>query len=412
VIAPVSLSNLVLRGQPMLISWNGGINLYVGNHPAFDQYSGNRTNAWARILQTPIDAGIEPENERDRFYYGLALKQAQRTPLDTVLTLLRKSVLLISPVEYASNIRLYELRAHSPVLAATLGRWGPLWLPFGIWGPTAILGLVLWLRERRPLPAVLTAWSLGLATTIVLSFNTARYRAPLIFFGCIWVACALGAGRRAWRARRWRALAVGATAWLALVALLAGSAVAQRGFPLPLEWSEPLALRHEGTLDDAVHWAERALARAPRDPELRLAAADLFRRIDRGRREREQLRRLLAMPDLEPDVITVAHHRLAESHARDGRIEDARREMQAALSVGVDATDWRGRPYYRLGLGSLTDCWLRLELAGMELAAGDQASGRALIERVRSECPAEGRLKDRLLELDVRSILVDEARVP
>jgi hypothetical protein len=31
---------------------------------------------------------------------------------------------------------------------------------------------------------------------------------------------------------------------------------------------------------------------------------------------------------------------------------------------------------------------------------------------VRSECPAEGRLKDRLLELDVRSILVDEARVP
>jgi hypothetical protein len=227
----------------------------------------------------------------------------------------------------------------------------------------------------------------------------------LVFFGCIWVAGALGAGWRAWRARRWGALAAGAAAWLALATILAGSAVAQRGFPLPLEWSESVARSSERRPDEAARWAERALARAPRDPELHLAAADLFRRNGRDDRERELLRRLLAMPDLEPDVISVAHHHLAKSHARDGRIDDARHEMLAALSVNVDATDWRGQPYYRLGLGALNACWLRLELAEMELAYGEKASGQALIEAVRSECPAAGRLKERLVELKVRSIL-------
>ena len=71
-VAPLTLSNVLVGGQNVLISWNGGINLYVGNQPAFDQYSGNRTNAWVRILESPIDAGITSESERDRQYASRA----------------------------------------------------------------------------------------------------------------------------------------------------------------------------------------------------------------------------------------------------------------------------------------------------------------------------------------------------
>jgi hypothetical protein len=411
-IAPVTVSNVFVRGQPVVISWNGGINLYAGNHPCFDQYSGNRTNAWARILQTPIDAGVEREYERDRLYYALAFRQALRAPLRTVSILLQKAVVLFSPVEYASNIRLYELREYSPVLAGTLGRWGPLWLPFGLWGPLAIIGLTLMLRGRSPLAGALGMWSLGLAVAIVLSFNTARYRAVLVFLGSIWVAHALAVAWHCWSEGRRRQLAAAVGMGLALVAVLAATAVPQRGFPLPLEWDESVALVSEGALDEAEPWVVRALERAPNDAPLKLAAAAFFHRRGQLDRERHLLQQVLETPDPEPDLISVSHHRRAESFAAEGRIDEARREVVAALAVDVDATDWRGQPYYRLGLGPVTACWLRLEAAGIELDAGNPARAVALMEQVRAECPLAGRLASRMTELEVRAVLAAPRLAP
>jgi tetratricopeptide (TPR) repeat protein len=404
-IAPLTLSNIFVRGQAVPISWNGGINLYVGNQPCFDQYSGNRTGAWARIMQTPLDAGIELEHDRDRLYLRLAAEQASHHPLQALGMLLRKTTILFSPVEYASNMGLYELREHSPVLAATLGRWGPLWMPFGLWGPLAILGLGLMLCRRAPLGGALGMWGLGLAITVVLSFNTARYRAPLVFFGCICVAYAVAQGWLAWSERRYRTLVAGVCVCLVLALLMGILAVPQRGLPLPLEWDEAAALSSEGALDRAEPWVERALERAPNDPQLKLAAADFFRRRGSAERERELLEDLSTRPDTEPDLISIAHHHLAKSYAAAGDIEAARREIESALALGVDATDWRGRPYYRLGLGPMNACWLRLEAAGFEFATGEPARGVALMERVRAECPPAGRIETRLAELEVRAVL-------
>ena len=115
-IAPAFLANLIMRGQPVLISWNGGINIYAGNQPNFDPFSGNKAYAWRRVLQSPIDAGIEPEAARDRLYYRLALRQAARYPARAMATLATKAVALVSPVEYANNFRIYELRELSSVL--------------------------------------------------------------------------------------------------------------------------------------------------------------------------------------------------------------------------------------------------------------------------------------------------------
>jgi tetratricopeptide (TPR) repeat protein len=248
-------------------------------------------------------------------------------------------------------------------------------------------------------------WSLGLAATIVLSFHTARYRAPIVFFGCIWVAHAVALAWRCWHEGRRSRLAAGAGVVLALAVVLGASAVPQRGFPPPIEWDEAMALASTGALDEAVHWIERALERAPDDPSLKLGAAAFFHKHGMAVEEQALLRQVLALPDPEPDLLSVGHHRLARSYAAEGRIDDARREIEAALAVEVDATDWRGHPYYRLELGPVTACWLRLEAAGMEFDAGDPVRGVALTERARADCPIAGRLESRLVELEARSVL-------
>ena len=404
-IAPVSLTNVFVRGQPLLVSWNGGINVYVGNQRCFDQVSGNRTNAWRRILETPIDAGLEQEYERDRFYYGLAARQALQAPIRALALLAQKTLILFSPVEYASNVRLYELRDYSPVLAAGFGRWGPLWWPFGLLAPLALIGIGLMLRERAALAGALGMWSLGLAATIVLSFNTSRYRAPLVFFGCVWAAYSLARGWTLWRNHRRPQLAAGAAIALGLAVAIGLLAEPQRGYPLPLEWEESVALSSLGQPDRAEVWVLRALERAPEDAPLKLAASEHFRRRGRLGEEREQLQRMLALPDLEPDLISIGRHHLAKSWAAEGNIEQARRQIELALAVDVDETTWRGHEYYRLGLGPLTACRLQLDAAGFEFDAGEPSRGVELLDRARAACPTEGRLKTKLDELAARAIV-------
>ena len=401
-VLPVTLSNWLVRHQPLLISWNGGINLYVGNQPCFDQYSGNRTNAWQRILQGPIDAGLSPEYRRDRLYTALALEQAASAPLPALAILAQKALILLSPVEYASNIGLYELRAHSPVIAVTLGHWGPVWLPFGLWAPPALIGLYLSWRRPDPVTLPLAAYSLGVAVSIILSFNTARYRAPLVFFGAIWIARALEQAWEHGRGRRLTPLALGAGAHLVIFFALSASAVPQRGHPLPVEWNEAAALIARGETEAARPWVERALSRAPEDPALRLAAAGAAHALGEREHERELLLRLLEDDDAEPDLRSTAHYLLARSWAEAERIDLARAEIAEALAVEVDRTEWHGFPYYPLGLGPLTACWLRLEAARFELDRGDPARAAELVERVRRECKAAGRIEDGLIELEAR----------
>src|SRR5207245_1704428 len=58
-IAPVTLRNLVRGGELIPISWNGGINLYIGNNPDYDQTVAIRPDLhWKRFVQEPHRAGV------------------------------------------------------------------------------------------------------------------------------------------------------------------------------------------------------------------------------------------------------------------------------------------------------------------------------------------------------------------
>ena len=51
VIAPVTWHNWSKHQERVLISWNGGVNLYAANHPTYDQRAGNGTHEDLELLE-------------------------------------------------------------------------------------------------------------------------------------------------------------------------------------------------------------------------------------------------------------------------------------------------------------------------------------------------------------------------
>jgi len=405
VVAPATLHNLVAQGEPVLISWSGGVNLYIGNQPGFDQTSGQGTAAWARVLQTPRDAGLESESNIDRTYLRLTGAQLARDPLGALRILAHKVLLLASPLEIANNIRLYELRDLSPVLRATLGRFGPLAWPFGLWFPLAAVGA--W-RLRRAggdagaTHAAVAWWTLGLALSMVLAFQTARYRAPVVFLGTIWVAAALrdlGVGLRMSDRRAW-VRNLGVVGGLAV--LLAVLTPTQRTLPPPWRFAQAQVAEGERRPAEALRWLEAALDRNPDDPLLALEAASMLDRAGQPDRADTLRAGVVARTGLEPDLRALALERQAQAHRDRGDRAAAAAATRLALELEVDDTTWRGHPYFAMDLVPSTACRLRLWLAGIELERGRRAEARSLVERVRSDCPDGDAVRLRLRELDLR----------
>lgn len=131
VVAPVTVRNAVLERDPVVLSWNGGINFFMGNDPAFEQVSGNwhPDLAWMRLYDAPKMLGLTRGADHQRFFLRQAAWAIVHHPVRTAGLWLEKAALLFTGYEISDNQRIYEGRDKSPVLAALLWRWGPIAFP-------------------------------------------------------------------------------------------------------------------------------------------------------------------------------------------------------------------------------------------------------------------------------------------
>ena len=197
-IAPVSLRNAAIGGDRVLISYNAGINFYVGNNSDYDSTVNARPGLeWDRIVGLARKAGIHRPSHQSRFFLARSWDYIGSQPLDYISLLARKLFLFWHGDEIGRNQDIYFWRNYSTVLAATLWKWG-LAFPFGVIAPLALLGLLLSGRRQE---LVLFAAFVGVyCLSVVAFFPTARYRAPLlpllVFFATLG-ACWICAGLRA-----------------------------------------------------------------------------------------------------------------------------------------------------------------------------------------------------------------------
>jgi len=178
VIAPVTLRNYTVGDDTVLISWNGGVNFYIGNNADYEEVVAVRAGwDWTDLNTRADKAGITRASEKSSYFFGQAGDYISSDPVGWVGLQFKKTAEFWRGDEVGRNQPMYYWRSFSPVLAATMWKWG-LAFPFGLLAPLALLGIALAIRRkeaRLPLFFVLVY-----SSSVILFFPSARYRLPVL----------------------------------------------------------------------------------------------------------------------------------------------------------------------------------------------------------------------------------------
>jgi len=243
VILPFTLRNKLVGDDWVLVSSNGGINLFIGNNPSATggfwvptamQYDLEASSL--RVAEEALGRELKP-SEASRFWFGRAKVFFLKQPGNAARNFLRKTGLLLGHYEIPNHFNIYFFRDY----LAPLLKWPLVWYTIAL--PLAVVGLVFASRRSRATRrAALCA--LGVGVSVVLFFVTGRYRLPIL----IWLLPFAGAGLlMLWgmaRRRRWRILV------LPVLIVITSSTLMH----LPLL---PAQNYHEDWLVIGNHWAGR-----------------------------------------------------------------------------------------------------------------------------------------------------------
>lgn len=210
-VLPVTARNILVAGEPVLITSAGGENFYTGNHlgssgryspppfvrpDPFFEHEDFREEA-ARRLGRPVT-----RREASRYWWGEGLRFIRENPGAFAALLWDKFSVFTNAFERPDNFSYYNFKRFSRALALP-------WPGFGVLAPLALLGLALsarrW-RELIPLYAAIGAYVLS----ALIFFTQSRYRMPAIPLLCVFAGLAVASLYGMARERRIRDLALSA----------------------------------------------------------------------------------------------------------------------------------------------------------------------------------------------------------
>ncbi len=211
-IIPITAYNLLVGKDTVLISSQAGVNLWIGNNPASDGSTaivpGTRPEWWegyhdAIALAEQAEGRELKPSEVSAHYSGRAWDFILDEPGRSLPHFFWKFRLFFSDWELGNNQDVHFF-AH---------RYGAVvrFLPpsFGLLLPLGLVGLALtWPTRRRHFP--LWGFFLTYVASVLLFFVCSRYRAPVLPLLAIFSGHALVAAFDGLRARRYRALSIGA----------------------------------------------------------------------------------------------------------------------------------------------------------------------------------------------------------
>jgi len=179
-IFPVTLRNVLVASDPVLISSQGGINFYIGNNDAADGISAALSEPMGanwRIRQITYIAEQDEERslkpgEVSQFWMGRAFDWIAANPARSLSLYVQKLYHHISNREISNNRNLRVFFEAMPFL-----KYNPL--TFGILFALTVVGCGQWLRKNKKAALLLALLLTYMAVSSAFFFNS-RFRLPLL----------------------------------------------------------------------------------------------------------------------------------------------------------------------------------------------------------------------------------------
>lgn len=256
-VLPFTLANVLGGGEPVPVSWNGGINFYLGNGASPDSLAAIQPGyAWDRLQREPLRHGVTTRSGESAYWTKRALREAADDPVGWAAALGRKALRLLARRETPRNTDWEAFRADSRVLSLPLPG-------FGVIAPLALLGLFARGPDRRVRGLLLVAVG-AVAIENLAFFVAGRYRLQAVPA----LAALAGIGA-AGLVRGRREIPVGAIVAAGLFAVVVhADLLGERGVDeARAALNRGVALRRSGDVAAAAHEFDEALSRAPDDPD-------------------------------------------------------------------------------------------------------------------------------------------------
>lgn len=347
VVTPVAIRNYVVSGDLVAITYNGGINFYIGNS---EISSGGYVKpegldlvadpAGRTIAEAAAGRSLEP-SEISAYWYGRAARFIAANPGRWLGLMVRKASFAMSSYEIPQLENYYFQKRYSRLLSLPLPG-------FAVIAPLGLVGLGLSFRRRRPL--LLALYLAAYLLSVIAFFVVARYRLPIVP-PLIVGACHAGSElvdrlrARRWRAVLWPAAALG----LLLVVVNAnlwgvdrGKGFAQSHFRLGI------ILGERGLTDKAVAEYRRSIEIDPAYPQSHLNLGALLAEQGETSGAIKSFQRALALDS----GCTPARLNLAMALGRAGDYGAALAQADSVLVAephNATALKERGIILYRMG---------------------------------------------------------------
>jgi len=358
-------------GQGVVVSYNLGINLWLGNNPNWrDTWRARPGAAFEPELERPDRQGVTRPAARSAYFVGRALDYVRRRPLAALARTEEKLYYVWHGAEIRRDQDIELLREASPVLRILLWEAGVAF-PFGVLAPLGLLAI--WRRRREADVRYLALGLAAYALVLAVFFVSSRYRLPMVILllplaaeESLWL---LGSARRAPRLLLAPALLLTLLNLPSAFTKTFAADAAERGV------LEATAWKNQGRFERAETIAADLVQRFPSDPNVLMLRAELF--VSAGHcRDAEPL--LKKTVELAPRTAT-PRVMLASCYQDLGNARAAEQQLVGALAL---------HPYHPLALRDASLLFMRQHrgvearaLVGRFLAAGYRDPELALPEK-------------------------------
>lgn len=180
-IFPLTIANYLSSDEFTLLTSNGGINFYIGNHEGADGmfHLPSESGLWdhrlylssKEIAETQSGGELTP-GQVSRYWFHRSLTFIAEKPISFIKILVRKTLLMFNKFEVSNHHSYYFFCKHSKIL-----NYNPFSLSFFVF--FGCVGLVLSLSQWRKYLLLYIYLGVTFAMT-VLFFITSRYRLPSV----------------------------------------------------------------------------------------------------------------------------------------------------------------------------------------------------------------------------------------